>query len=81
MLCEYKDIFGKPGQDAHNIRIFDFAVVDVVFTIIGAYVLYKLFGKKYNLSFFMVLLYLFILGIVLHRVFCVRTTIDKILFF
>jgi hypothetical protein len=77
MLCQYKDILGKPGQGIHSYRIFNIAYVDVLFTIIGAYIIY-LFLPKIN--YFVILISLFILGIILHKIFCVRTTIDKYLF-
>ena len=75
-LCPYKHLFGAPGTGAHSIRIFNIAIVDVVFTILGAWVL----SYALNLPFLSTLLVLFLLGIVLHRLFCVRTTIDAILF-
>jgi len=76
MLCEYSDIFGKPNEGVHSIRIFNIAIVDLFLTILVAY-----FASIYfNESFLFVLLILLIIGIVLHRLFCVRTTIDKILF-
>ena len=28
-LCQYKDIFGKPGEGAHSYRVANVAVVDV----------------------------------------------------
>ena len=77
MLCQYKNIFGKVGEGLHSYRIFNIAIVDVILTILSAFIIY-LFIPKYN--FFIILLFLFILGIVLHRIFCVRTTIDKLLF-
>jgi len=77
MLCKYKDIFGKVGEGIHSYRIFNIAIVDVLFTILAAYLIH-LFYKKY--SFLFILLILFILGIILHRIFCVKTTIDKLLF-
>jgi hypothetical protein len=77
MLCQYKNIFGKVGEGLHSYRIFNIAIVDVILTIISAFIIY-LFIPKYN--FFIILLLLFILGIVLHRIFCVKTTIDKLLF-
>ena len=77
MLCQYKNILGKPGQGIHSYRIFNIAIVDVVLTIIGAYIIY-LFLPKIN--YFVILILLFILGIILHKIFCVRTTIDKYLF-
>jgi hypothetical protein len=77
MLCKYKNIFGKVNESVHSHRIFNLAIVDVIFTILIAFLIY-LFIPKYN--FFIILLCLFILGIILHRLFCVRTTIDKFLF-
>lgn len=75
-LCQYKDIFGKIGEGIHSIRLLNIAIMDVVFTIIVAFVISWLFG----VSFLCVLLILFLLGIILHHVFCVRTTIDVLLF-
>ena len=75
-LCKYKDIFGKPNEGAHSYRIFNIAIVDVVLTILAAYLLSILTG--YNIIY--TLIFMFILGIISHRIFCVRTTIDKLLF-
>jgi hypothetical protein len=77
MLCKYKDALGKPKQGLHKYRIFNIAIVDVLLTIAGAYIIY-IFNPK--ISFFIILFCLFVLGIVLHRIFCVRTTVDKLLF-
>lgn len=77
MFCQYQNIFGKPKTGAHSIRIFDVAIIDVILTIVLAYLI-NLFYPTY--SFQKILIILFILGIVLHRLFCVRTTIDKLLF-
>jgi hypothetical protein len=77
-LCKYKDIFGNPREGNHELRdpIFDTAFNDVIMTIIGSYIISYVF----NYSFGITLLIIFILGIILHRAFCVRTTIDKFLF-
>lgn len=75
-LCKYKNILGVPGQGPHSYRIFNIAIVDVVLTIIVAYII----SYIYNISFVKTSITLFILGILLHRLFCVRTTIDKLLF-
>ena len=77
MFCKYKDILGEVGKGLHSYRIFNIAVVDVLFTIIGAYIIYLFFS---NYFFVCILISLFLLGIVLHRLFCVRTTVDKFLF-
>jgi hypothetical protein len=75
-LCAYKNALGIPGQGIHSYRIFNIAVMDVIMTIIGAYI----FSLIFRTPFLYTTIGLFILGIVLHRLFCVRTTVDKILF-
>ena len=75
-LCKYKNILGVPGKGGHSYRIFNIAIVDVLLTLILAYIISYIFKK----SFFWVSVILFILGIFLHRLFCVRTTVDKLLF-
>lgn len=75
-LCKYKDFFGKPSEGLHSYRIFDIAIVDVVLTLLVAYIL----SIKYKTSFIKTSIILFLIGIIAHRLFCVRTTIDKLLF-
>ena len=77
MFCEYKEILGKVKKGVHSYRVFDIAVVDVVMTILGAYLLHLFIPQS---NFFVVLISLFLLGIAMHRLFCVRTTVDKMLF-
>ena len=77
MFCAYKDLFGKVNTGHHSYRIFNIAIVDVMSTILMAFIIH-FFIPKY--CFGIILLLLFILGIILHRIFCVRTTIDKLLF-
>jgi len=75
-LCKYKDALGIPGKGIHSYRIFNISVADVIMTIIGAYILSLIFKTP----FLYTLIALFVLGIILHKIFCVRTTIDKLLF-
>jgi energy-converting hydrogenase Eha subunit H len=75
-LCQFSDIFGKPGQGVHSLRLGGFAVVDIAFTVIGALVLSHLF----DWSFWLTLLGLFVLGIVMHQLFCVKTKLNTLLF-
>jgi hypothetical protein len=77
MLCKYKDVFGKVGEGPHSYRFLNIAIVDVVFTVLGGFLIHW-FLPKYKLV--TILIVLFGLGIVLHHVFCVRTTVDKFLF-
>ena len=79
-LCQYKDIFGKPNEGSHSYRIFDIAIVDVLATIIVALLIYMLFGTRMGVPFWQILVALFAIGILAHRIFCVRTTIDRLLF-
>ena len=79
-LCKYANLFGAPGTGAHSFRIFNIAIVDLVLTIILAYVVHIFFLKKYISHFWATLIAAFILGIIVHRLLCVRTTIDKLLF-
>jgi hypothetical protein len=78
MFCEYSTILGKVNQGIHRYRFFNLAIMDVLMTFIGSYFLQKIYFKKY--SYIQVTIGLFLLGIILHRIFCVRTTIDKLLF-
>jgi hypothetical protein len=74
-LCKYKNALGEPGKGVHT-HFMGFAWRDTVATILGGILLAILF--KWNVIYSV--LGLFILGIILHRLFCVRTTIDKLLF-
>jgi uncharacterized membrane protein len=75
-LRKYKDALGVLGKGIHSYRIFNIAIADVIMTIIGAYILSLIFKTP----FLYTLISLFVLGIILHKIFCVRTTIDKFLF-
>jgi hypothetical protein len=75
-LCKYKNALGEPNKGIHSYRLFGIAIADVIMTILGAY----LISYFFNISFTYTAIILFGLGIFLHRLFCVRTTLDKILF-
>ena len=75
-LCKYKNILGEPGKGIHSYRLFGVAIADVTITVIAA----ALISYFLKYSFITTLIILFILGIVLHKIFCVKTTIDKLLF-
>ena len=76
MLCKHKNLFGKEGEGVHSYRFLNVAIVDVIVTVIAGYVIHLYTQYK----FINVLLFLFFLGIVSHRLFCVRSTVDKLLF-
>lgn len=75
-LCKYKDALGIPNKGVHSYRIFNIAIVDVVLTFVLALILSYLTKTHFVYT----LLFTFLLGIFLHRLFCVRTTVDKALF-
>ena len=75
-LCQYKDALGVPGKGVHSYRLFGVAIVDVLFTVIGA----VLIAYFFDLSFSWTLVTLFLIGTGFHRLFCVKTTVDKLLF-
>jgi len=75
-LCKYKDILGVPDKGIHSYRLCNIAVVDVALSLVGAYFV----AKYFKWSVLYTTIGVFGLGIVLHRLFCVRTTVDKLLF-
>lgn len=75
MLCQYKDYFGIPNKGYHQ-HFMGIAYLDVIMTIIAA----EIIAYILDTSFILVLIALFLTGIILHRLFCVRTTVDKYLF-
>ena len=77
-FCKYKDFFGKPNVGLHSIRYLNIAIIDVLFTIILGKFFQFYFFPHYDI--YIILFFTFILGIFMHRIFCVRTTIDKLLF-
>jgi len=84
-LCKYKNMFGEPNTGLHSIRIFDIAIIDVLSTLLLGIVIHQLIFLNLlkmgeTVKLWMVVFVCFIIGILSHRLFCVRTTIDKLLF-
>lgn len=83
-LCKYKDSLGKPKEGIHSYRFLGIAIADFLLTIVLALVVSGLiclvFKTRFLLTFGISLPSLFLLGIILHRLFCVKTTVDKLLF-
>ena len=72
------DIFGQVNKGIHSYRICNIAIMDVIMTVVGAYLIHRYILSSYK--FYQVLTGLFIMGIILHRLLGVRTTVDKLLF-
>lgn len=87
-LCNYQNFFGKPGEGIHSYRLFNVAIADVIMTVIAALIITNLRSKEKlgfegisNAKFFLITLSILIgIGIILHKLFCVDTTINKLLF-
>lgn len=76
MANEFANLLGEPGVGIHK-HFGGVAIADVLMTIGAAFVLHSLYPKY---SVWVYLIALFVLGIVMHRIFGVRTTVDKWLF-
>ena len=72
----YRDVFGKPGTGVHGIRFANLPVADTALTLVAAGLTTHYFHVPTPLSTCGWLA----AGIALHRLFGVRTTIDKLLF-
>ena len=81
-FCKYSGILGEPGKGFHK-HVFGIAIGDVIGTILLAVVIYyivkKIFPNVTRKIFWIILLILFILGIILHKLFCVNTTINRLI--
>ena len=75
-LCKYAKALGRPHEGFHAPRFYGVAVLDVVGTIGLAWILQVI--TEWTFSVCLVIMFLF--GIVCHRLFCVKTTIDIALF-
>ena len=77
MFCQYSDIFGKPNTGIHSYRFMGMASVDLLLTLLGAI----LFAYLFNMSILIMFFILMIIGLIFHLLFCVKTTIVKLLFY
>jgi hypothetical protein len=75
MACPFKNALGVPGQGFHSMRFMGVAVGDTV----GTIVLALLISRNFGLEFIPTLLFLFILGEVLHWYFGVDTAVLRFL--
>lgn len=75
-FCKYKDLFGAPNTGVHRFRIFNIAIVDVAVTLVIVY----LFSRFTKINIWISLVIFFIAMLVSHRLFCVRSTTDKLFF-
>tara|TARA_B110000908_G_C10213225_1_gene431383 strand:- start:1428 stop:1658 length:231 start_codon:yes stop_codon:yes gene_type:complete len=69
-------MLGEVGKGIHSIRVCDIAIVDLIMTVLAAW----LVGWMLDKSVLYVFIILFLIGIILHRVFAVNSTINKRIF-
>lgn len=74
-LCQYKDIFGKPGEGAHKHRFLGLAVIDLLGLFLVAYATTAYTRWPYWKS----LVLWFIVAELSHWAFCVDTAVIKLL--
>ncbi len=80
-LCKYKDVLGVPKQGFHSKRFYGYAINDVLGTFFIAFLITIIFYRKnFLINFIIISLLLFILAILLHRLFCVNTTLNVQIF-
>ena len=76
MTAAASSIFGEPHKGIHAYRFMNIAIVDVVFTLLAAW----LIAQSWHIPLVPVLFACFLAGIIAHRIFHVRTTVDRWLF-
>jgi hypothetical protein len=77
-LEKYRDILGKAGSTSglRKYRVFGIALLDVSVVAMICYFISRIMGYSYWIT----LVIMFIIGILVHRLFDARTAVDKILF-
>lgn len=83
MYCKHADIFGKPGTGAHKRRLGPFAAVDLLGTVGLAFLAAAVYQRRrasFAATFVVVFALLIIAGIAIHRLFCVNTALNKMIF-
>jgi hypothetical protein len=73
---EYRHIFGKEDEGVHSIRLYNIAVVDVLLTVIFSIVI----SYTFNMNLIITLINMFLLAIIMHYLFGVKTTINNYMF-
>lgn len=74
----------KPRQGIHAYRVFDYAIIDVVFTFIGALILWYVIAQQKesckNVECLMLIfVYLLVIGIVTHYFLGIKTKLNTVL--
>jgi hypothetical protein len=76
MLCQYRDALGEPGKGVHAVRVGGIAVVDLLLTLLLGAALTHVYGWRVEFTW----LGLLVLGVLVHRLFCVNSTVNQWIF-
>lgn len=76
MTCSLQSLFGNPGQGLHAVRFAGLAAVDLALTLGAA----ALLARRYRVPLWKAFFGLWLLGVALHKLFCVRTPVTAVLF-
>jgi hypothetical protein len=76
ILCEYKNIFGVPGEGFHKDRILGFAFWDLF----GTFIIGLFINQYFGVDAVLVFIVLLFITVFLHWLFCVDTAFNKMLF-
>jgi hypothetical protein len=69
VFCKYSNLLGVPNEGAHKARVLGFARNDILLTIVLAIIICLIFKT----NFLITLLITFVIGELLHLLFCVNT--------
>lgn len=69
------NLIGVPGEGIHSYRIFNIAYMDVIVVLLAAILI--AWVMKWN--YMKTIIGIFILGIGVHRILCIKTSVDKAL--
>ncbi|NDC83806.1 hypothetical protein EB093_09145 [bacterium] len=75
-FCKYKNAFGEPNTGIRKYRIMNIAIYDTLLVLVIAIALAWFF----RLPYIPTIVGIYLLGIVAHRLFCVQTGVDIMLF-
>lgn len=76
MLSDLSNIFGAPGTGIHSVRLGGIAIIDVVLSLVLALCITLATGQ----NMIKVSLCVFLAGVAFHRLFNVKTTLDRAIF-
>lgn len=75
MLCKYRDALGKPNEGVHK-HVYGIAINDLLATVLVTFLIW--YFTRMNPIVLIVLVA--VVTVLIHRLFCVNTTINKMIF-